>query len=304
MRVVKVGTRQSQLALAQTNQIVQLLQEKNPHVSFEIVPFVTKGDRLTHVSLQEIGGKGVFVKEIEAQLLNGTIDLAVHSLKDVPSVLPDACVLGAIPKREDVRDCMLFKDKQMSFDSLPTGARIGTSSLRRQVQLLHKRKDVIIEALRGNIDTRVQKVMAGEYDAIVLAMAGLSRIDTLSLEQLNYELLPVHISIPAVAQGALGLECRKEDAELRQILLTVHDEETARCVDLERYFLSLMNGDCTFPIGAYARLENNVFHFDVMLATEDMETCHQLRYIGQNDKKLAHLAKHDLEQLGCFGMKK
>lgn len=304
MRVIKVGTRQSKLALAQTRQIIQKLQDLNPQVRFEIVPFVTKGDRLTHVSLQQIGGKGVFVKEIEAQLLNGTIDLAVHSLKDVPSLLPKECVLGAIPKRADVRDCMIFKQSGMSLAQLPVGATIGTSSLRRQVQLLHQRPDLNIKQLRGNIDTRLQRVVDGEYDAIVLAMAGLSRIDTLAIDDYPHELLSSQISIPAVAQGALGLECRQDDMALRAILMSVHDEETSQCVQLERYFLSLMNGDCTFPIGAYARLEKDVFHFDVMLASEDLSQCHQLHYTGKQAKELAHQAKTDLAKLGCFGMKK
>lgn len=302
MRVIKVGTRQSQLALAQTRQIVTELQKHHSNIQFELVPFVTKGDRLTQVSLQEIGGKGVFVKEIEAQLMAGTIDLAVHSLKDVPSILPENCVLGAVPNRADVRDVMIFHDRNHTFETLPKGSVIGTSSLRRKVQLLKVRPDLVIKPLRGNIDTRVQKAVNGEYDAIVLALAGLSRIDTINLEDLHYDILSTTLSVPAVAQGALGLECRKDDLELLTVLKSVNDEETARCAHLERYFLSLMNGDCTFPIGAYAHLVGNTMHFDVMLATEDMATCHQLHYEGTEDSDLANKAEEDLMALGCFGM--
>ena len=176
MRSIKVGTRKSQLAMTQTKMVVERLKECHPDVEFELVPYKTQGDRLVHVSLQTIGGKGVFVKEIEQALLNQDIDIAIHSLKDVPSLLVDGCTIGAIPEREDVRDCLIYREEGMTLETLPQGAVVGTSSIRRQVQLQSLRSDLQFKPLRGNIDSRIRKLQEGECDAIVLAAAGLKRI--------------------------------------------------------------------------------------------------------------------------------
>ena len=187
MKVIKVGTRKSKLAMTQTQQLVDQLKKLHPERDFVLIPYTTKGDRLTHVSLQEIGGKGVFVKEIERALLAGEIDMAVHSLKDMPAKLAEGCALGAISQREDVRDCLIFRQSGQTLADLPEGALIGTSSIRRQVQLQAQRPDLAFKPLRGNIDTRIKKLEEGEYDAIVLAMAGLTRLGWLDQSRLHIQ---------------------------------------------------------------------------------------------------------------------
>lgn len=301
MTTIKVGTRKSKLAQTQTKQALALLQEKHPEVVFELVPYQTKGDRLSTVSLQEIGGKGVFVKEIERALLEKDIDIAIHSLKDMPALLVEGCQLGAIPKREDVRDCLIFHQAGQTLASLPEGARVGTSSLRRKVQLLKIRPDLTICELRGNIDTRIQKVQDGEYDAIVLAMAGLSRMGWLEHSVLNIEPLALESCIPAISQGALAIECRKEDTEILPILQSIHDEETAACVSIERDVLALMNADCTFPIGAYAKKSPLGYQLDVMLATKEGE-CLYASVTGDFPENLAKEAVEQLAIQGAWGI--
>lgn len=268
-RVIKVGTRQSKLAMTQTQQVVDQLKALNPEVSFELVPYKTKGDKLVHVSLQEIGGKGVFVKDIEQALLDEEVDIAVHSLKDVPALLAEGCVLGAIPRREDVRDCLLVREAGMTLENLPAGAVVGTSSQRRQVQLQAKRPDLRFEALRGNIDTRIRKLQEGDYDAIILARAGLNRLGWTDKADLNILPLDTETCLPAISQGALGIECRSDDEEVLNILASVHDKDTADCVGLERAVLGLMNADCTFPIAALAEKVGDDFSLRAMLADEN-----------------------------------
>lgn len=269
MRVIKVGTRQSKLAMTQTQQVVDQLKALNPEVSFELVPYKTKGDKLVHVSLQEIGGKGVFVKDIEQALLDKDVDIAVHSLKDVPALLAEGCVLGAIPRREDVRDCLLVREDGMTFENLPAGAVVGTSSQRRQVQLQGRRPDLRFEALRGNIDTRIRKLQEGEYDAIILARAGLNRLGWTDKADLNIWPLDMATCLPAISQGALGIECRADDEGVLSVLASVHDKDTADCVSLERAVLGLMNADCTFPIAALAEKVGDDFSLRAMLADEN-----------------------------------
>ncbi|NEW61828.1 hydroxymethylbilane synthase [Granulicatella sp. zg-ZJ] len=302
--IIKVGTRKSQLALTQTKQVISLLEKANPDVTFELVTYQTTGDKLVHASLQEIGGKGVFVKDIEVGLLNKKIDIAIHSLKDVPSILPNGCVIGAIPKREDVRDCMIFHQPNMTLDTLPQGAKVGTSSLRRQAQLLKLRPDLNIVALRGNIDTRIQKVLDGEYDAIVLAMAGLSRMGWLEKETLSLQPLDTKVFLPAISQGALAIECREEDTHVLDIIQRIHDEKTAQEVTIERDFLKQMDGDCTFPIGAYATVQDNIYTLQTMLATEETMTCVYATVSDEQAHTLAKNAADCLEAQGAFGRKK
>lgn len=253
-RTIVVGTRQSQLALTQTNQVISdlklLCQKHGLAFDFEIKKIITKGDRILDVTLSKVGGKGLFVKEIEQAMLDGEIDFAVHSMKDMPSMLPEGLTTGAVPLREDPRD-VLISATGLSLDELPEGAVVGTSSLRRSSQLLSYRPDLNIQSIRGNIDSRIRKLETEGFDAIVLASAGLNRMGW-GHKASSY--LPVELCLPAVGQGALGIECREDDVEVRQLLALYNDDITAQTVSAERKFLSVLNGGCQIPIGAYATL--------------------------------------------------
>lgn len=250
-RVIVVGTRQSALALTQTGQVIDELKrisEKHGFdYTFEVKKIVTKGDRILDVTLSKVGGKGLFVKEIEQALVDGVIDLAVHSMKDMPFELPEGLINGAIPKRVDPRDCLVMREGS-SLDDLPIGARIGTSSLRRSCQLKHARPDLQLESIRGNIDSRIRKLEKEGLDAVVLAAAGLTRMGW--QDQISAS-IPVDVCLPAVGQGALGIECRENDKQIRQLLAYYNDTETELTVRAERSFLGALNGGCQVPIGAY-----------------------------------------------------
>ncbi|GIP54989.1 hydroxymethylbilane synthase [Paenibacillus vini] len=256
-RTIIVGTRQSQLALTQTGHVIDALkaicEEHRLPYDFEIKKIVTKGDRILDVTLSKVGGKGLFVKEIEQAMLDGEIDLAVHSMKDMPSKLPEGLVNGAVPKRVDPRDAFISREG-ISLDELPQGAKVGTSSLRRSSQLSAYRPDLVIEPIRGNIDSRLRKLETEGFDAIILATAGLFRM---GWEDKITSYLPVDICLPAVGQGALGIECRENDEEVRHLLSLYNDPETALTVAAERTFLSVLGGSCQVPIGAYAVLGKN-----------------------------------------------
>ncbi|MDB4942933.1 MAG: Porphobilinogen deaminase [Labilithrix sp.] len=241
------ATRRSQLALAQCRAFVKRLVAANAGLEVEELQVVTTGDRIQDRPLSEVGGKGLFVKEIEEALLDGRAQLAVHSIKDVPGVLPDGLLIACIPEREDPRD-VLVSPRHQTLAALPQGATVGTSSLRRAVSLLAQRPDLHIVPMRGNVDTRLRKVDAGECDAIVLARAGLVR---LGLEGRATEVLEPELSLPAVGQGALGIECREEDAATRQALAALHHEPTSRCVAAERGVMVALEGDCKTPLGVY-----------------------------------------------------
>ncbi|MFO0676592.1 MAG: hydroxymethylbilane synthase [Polyangiaceae bacterium] len=245
---MRYATRRSMLALAQSRAFVRALSEKNPGLAFDEVQIVTTGDRIQDRPLSEVGGKGLFVKEIEEALLDGRADLAVHSIKDVPGTLPDGLVIECVPKREDPRD-VLVSPRYGSLAALPEGAKVGTSSLRRSVLLHAARPDLAIVPLRGNVDTRLKKVDAGDCDAIVLARAGLVR---LGLEARATEILSIDVSLPAVGQGALGIECREGDATTLDVLAKVHDPETMMAVAAERGVMIALGGDCKTPLGAHA----------------------------------------------------
>ncbi|WP_433945873.1 hydroxymethylbilane synthase [Paenibacillus sp. SN-8-1] len=254
MRTIIVGTRQSQLALTQTGQVIEALKElcklHSLPFEFEIKKIVTKGDRILDVTLSKVGGKGLFVKEIEQAMLDQEIDLAVHSMKDMPSELPEGLMNGAVPKRVDPRDALISKGG-LTLEELPQGAKVGTSSLRRASQLKAYRPDLNIEAIRGNIDSRLKKLETEGFDAIILAAAGLFRM---GWEDRITSYLPVDICLPAVGQGALGIECRENDEEVRHLLSLYNDPETAITVAAERSFLGALNGGCQIPIGAFASL--------------------------------------------------
>ncbi|WP_310829902.1 hydroxymethylbilane synthase [Paenibacillus pedocola] len=254
MRKIIVGSRQSALALTQTGHVIEdltrLSAEHGFDFTFEVHKIVTKGDRILDVTLSKVGGKGLFVKEIEQAMLAREIDMAVHSMKDMPSELPEGLMNGAVPKRVDPRDCLIASGGS-SLEELPQGARVGTSSLRRSSQLAALRPDLVIEPVRGNIDSRLKKLESGEYDAILLAAAGLTRM---GWQDRVSAYLPPEVCLPAVGQGALGIECREDDTELRKLLALYNDEQTALTVAAERTFLGALNGGCQVPIGAYAVL--------------------------------------------------
>ncbi|MFC4776446.1 hydroxymethylbilane synthase [Paenibacillus sp. GCM10023252] len=253
-RKIVVGTRQSALALTQTGQVIEQLKqiaEKHGYdYSFEIKKIVTKGDQILDVTLSKVGGKGLFVKEIEQALQDGVIDLAVHSMKDMPYELPQGLMNGAIPKRVDPRDCLITKNGEQLAE-LPQGAKVGTSSLRRSSQLKNIRPDLRMESIRGNIDSRIRKLETEGYDAIVLAAAGLTRMDW--QDRISSYIAP-DVCVPAVGQGALGIECREDDAQVRALLSLFNDKDTELTVRAERSFLGALNGGCQIPIGAYATL--------------------------------------------------
>ncbi len=253
MRKITIATRGSKLALWQANHISDLLREEYPGIEVQLLKIKTKGDKILDVPLAKVGGKGLFVKEIEEALLDGRADLAVHSMKDVPTELPEGLEVGIIPPREAETDTLLSV-KYDSLESLPAGAVVGTSSLRRQSQVLALRDDLKIESLRGNLDTRVRKLLDGEFDAIVVATAGLNR---LNLSAPKSEILGPPTFLPAVAQGALGIEYRIEDTEIQDILAFIHDEVTARQVHAERGFLTGLDGGCQVPIAAWSQLDGD-----------------------------------------------
>ncbi len=252
-RTIKIGTRGSQLALWQANHIKSVLEEKYPHYNFELVKIKTQGDKILDVALSKVGGKGLFVKELEDALLEEKVDFAVHSMKDVPVILPEGLHLTAITKREDPRDCFVSKNYNSIVD-LPKNSKVGTSSLRRQCQLLNFRPDLKIEILRGNVETRIRKMVEGSFDAVILAYAGLKR---LNLTEYVREVISEDISLPAIGQGALGIECRKADNEVNQLLSVLNDYNSSQCVKAERAFLRVLEGGCQVPIGAFAHISDN-----------------------------------------------
>lgn len=253
MRRIVVGTRRSALAMTQTRWVIERLKALGTGHAFAVQPIVTKGDRILDVTLSKIGGKGLFVKEIEQALLDGEADLAVHSLKDLPAEVPDGLVIAAVPPREDPRDALISRDGRR-FEELPAGAVVGTSSLRRAAQLRAWRPDVRVVPLRGNVDTRLKRLEAGDFDAIVLAAAGLARMGWLNRVT---EFLPPERVIPAVGQGALAVECRADDDEVLALVARLNDRDTERAVRAERAFLHRLNGGCQVPLGAHAVVEGD-----------------------------------------------
>lgn len=264
-RSLVLGTRGSRLAIWQAEWVQARLREIAPEVTVTLQRIKTSGDKILDVSLAKIGGKGLFVKEIEEALLQGTIDLAVHSMKDVPTALPDGLEILCVPEREDPRDALISRDAK-PLDGLPQGARVGTSSLRRQAQLLHHRPDLKIGMLRGNLDTRLRKLRGGEFDAIVLAAAGLKRMGW--AEQIT-EYLPPEVSLPAIGQGALGLEGRRDDGFVRAIVSALEHPSTREAVTAERALLDKLEGGCQVPIAAHATLSGKRLHLDGLVASVD-----------------------------------
>lgn len=264
-RSIRVGTRGSKLATTQTKQAMAEIQEKYPDIKLELIEIVTKGDRLRDQSLTSIGGQGAFVKEIEYQLMEEKIDIAIHSLKDLPTVIPDELTIGCTLKRKSPHDCLITRIEGQTLETLPKGAKVGTSSLRRQAQLLKVRPDLEILPLRGNIDTRIKRLVEGRYDAILLAHAGIQRLDVKESE-VYFSVLNTKECLPAIGQGALALECRSNDKEVLDLLSSLDDDKTRLAVEAERAFLRTMDGSCTFPIGGFAKIEEGVIKVEGMIS--------------------------------------
>ncbi len=249
--LVRIATRRSKLALTQTRWVADQLKALEPGLSVELIELVTQGDRIQDRPLSEVGGKGLFVSELEQAILEGRAELAVHSLKDLPSELAPGLVIGCVPEREDARDVLVTADG-VEIDALSAGERVGTSSLRRTLQLRAFRNDLAFEPLRGNVDTRLAKLEAGQYRAIVLAYAGLRR---LGMADRPLWPIPASVCVPAVGQGALALECRADAGELQALLTRFEHLPTRCCVEAERSFLAALGGDCHTPLAGYARLD-------------------------------------------------
>jgi len=278
-KIIKIGTRGSKLALWQANWVKSALTAGHPSLSVELLPIKTKGDKILDVALAKVGGKGLFVKEIEEALLNGHIDLAVHSMKDMPSEIPKGLCIGAIPQRETPQDVLISR-KRLLLSQLGPNARIGTSSLRRTAQLLHARPDLVILTLRGNLDTRLKKLDAENLDAIILAAAGVKR---LGLEHRITEYLDEKIMLPAVGQGALCIEIRENDPEVESIITLLEHHETRTVVMGERAFLNRLEGGCQVPIAAHGKIEKNRFTLCGLVATVDGTTVIRQTLSGQKD---------------------
>lgn len=264
-RLFRIGTRGSLLALKQSGNIKAALESLWPGLRVELSVMKTTGDKILDVPLSKVGGKGLFVKEIEDALLAREVDLAVHSMKDVPAALPEGLVIGLIPPREDPRDVLITRHGSTISD-LPEGAEVGTSSLRRAAQLRKLRPDLRISNLRGNLDTRLRKLQEGLYDAIVLAAAGLLRM---GWEDAISSYLDPEEFLPAIGQGALGIEVRIDDSEVLDLLAPLHHPETAVAVEAERAFLEKLEGGCQVPIGGYARVAGGQVELTGLVASPD-----------------------------------
>ncbi|EKU71537.1 hydroxymethylbilane synthase [Selenomonas sp. F0473] len=268
---ITIGTRASKLALWQAEHIAGELRRHHPSLAVVLKKMTTKGDKILDAPLAKIGGKGLFTKELEQAMLAGEIDLAVHSLKDMPTELPAGLVIGAITERLDAGDAFV-SNRYGAIEELPAGAAVGTSSLRRRAQILAVRPDLTLRDLRGNVNTRLEKLDAGEFDAVVLAAAGLRR---LGLGDRIRSVLPRAMMLPAVGQGALAIECRAGDTEILAAIDFLRDANMTAAAAAERAFLSRVEGGCQIPVGVYAEMgEGNMLHVDAMIASVDgMRVC-------------------------------
>lgn len=265
-RKLVIGTRASKLALWQANHVAACLRERYPDMEIELKNMVTTGDKILDVPLAKIGGKGLFTKELEVAMLSGEIDLAVHSLKDMPTELPEGLILAAVTERVDPGDALISPEYK-TLDKLPVNARVGTSSLRRKAQLLNARPDLDIVDLRGNLDTRLKKLTTEKLDAILLAVAGLKR---LGWDEHITQVLPQTICLPAVGQGALAIEARQNDAETLELLAFLNHEPTRQATFAERAFLAEVEGGCQIPIGVYAQVTGqNLLQVQAVIMSPD-----------------------------------
>lgn len=303
-----VGTRSSQLALWQADFVIGELAKKYPELVVEKRLMTTKGDKILNAPLAKIGGKGLFTKELETAMLEGEIDIAVHSLKDMPVVVPEGLVITAITQRADPGDAFV-SSKYESFQQLPAGAKVGTSSLRRKAQLLHARPDLQIEDLRGNVNTRLRKMEEENFDGIILACAGLKR---LGFGDKIRQVLPQTMCLPAVGQGALAIECRQADKETRELLEFLNDRCTRLCTEAERGFLATVEGGCQVPVGVHAVSTETGIRVEAVIASLDGSTllrdaleaevkdAQEARAVGVNlaEKLLARGGREILRSIG------
>ena len=298
MRKLIVGSRRSKLALTQSQQFIDKLKFIDPSLDIEIKEIVTKGDKIVDKQLSKVGGKGLFVKEIQNELFNKEIDMAIHSLKDVPSMIPDGLTLGCIPDREIPFDAYISKN-HIPLQELSEGSIVGTSSLRRGAQILSKYPHLKIKWIRGNIDTRLKKLETEDYDAIILAAAGLKRMgwsDNIVTTYLDRDIL-----LPAIGQGALGIECRSDDKELLDLLSKVHNHDVAQCVTAERTFLSEMDGSCQVPIGGYATIaQDNQIEFTGLIMSPDGKERYEHTALGTDPVKLGIEVSQVLKKQGAY----
>ena len=303
-RVIKIATRQSPLALWQADYVAERLQQAHPGIKTELVKMVTKGDKILDAPLAKIGGKGLFVKELEQGMLEGTADIAVHSMKDVPVEFPEGLHLAVILPREDPCDAFV-SNHYTCLEDLPANAKVGTSSLRRQCQIAERHPDLKILSLRGNVNTRLAKLDAGDYDAIILAAAGLKRLGF--AERITQQ-LDSTVSLPAIGQGAVGIECRIDDPEINQLLAPLHDEQSTIRVRAERAMNERLNGGCQVPIAGFAELRNGQLFMrglvgkpdgSVIYRAEKTGTIEQAEEIGRAvaDELLASGAGKVLQEL-------
>lgn len=265
MKTLKIATRNSPLALWQAEHVKQQLINLHPDLNVELVSMTTEGDRFLDAPLVAVGGKGLFIKELEQALLNGEADIAVHSMKDVTIDLPDELVMPVILKREDVRD-VFISNNYKQIEDLPDGAVLGTSSLRRQSQVKALHPGIELKDLRGNVGTRLRKLDDGEYDAIMLAAAGIIR---LGLKERITQLIPESVLLPAIGQGAIGIECRAGDSEVHELIAPLNDHETSLCVETERAFSRRLFGGCQLPIAGQASIKGNQINLVGLVARID-----------------------------------
>jgi hydroxymethylbilane synthase len=295
--LLRIATRKSQLALWQAEYVSKLLKRHHPELEIELVRLTTQGDKILDTPLAKVGGKGLFVKELEVGMLKGEADIAVHSMKDVPVELPDGLHLPVICPREDPRDAFVSNEHE-TFYSLPQGARVGTSSLRRQCQIRAARPDLEILDLRGNVNTRLAKLDAGDYDAIILATAGLVR---LGMEDRIRERLSPEVSLPAIGQGAIGIECRNDDARVNNLIQPLHDRETALRVTAERAMNAGLNGGCQVPIAGFAEISHDALMLRGLVGEPDGSKIIRAEIAGPTDnaQEMGQVLAEDLLARGA-----
>ncbi|MDP2902739.1 MAG: hydroxymethylbilane synthase [Methylovulum sp.] len=296
-RIIRIATRKSPLALWQAEHVAARLVAAFPDVKTELVKMVTRGDKILDAPLAKIGGKGLFVKELEQGMLDGVADIAVHSMKDVPVDFPEGLHLAAVLPREDPTDAFV-SNSYTSIDDLPANARIGTSSLRRQCQIKERFPNAEILSLRGNVNTRLAKLDAGDYDAIILASAGLKR---LGMAARITQCLDMTVSLPAIGQGAIGIECRRDDTEINAILTVLHDSGTGLCVAAERAMNARLNGGCQVPIAGYALRQGGQLYMRGLVGNPDGSVLYRSERSGGLDQPelIGRLIAEDLLAQGA-----
>ena len=293
-----IGSRGSQLALWQANFVKRELGKADKSISIEIRIIKTKGDKILDVALSKIGDKSLFTKELETQLINRKIDLAVHSLKDLQTQLPKELMLAAVSKRHPVEDVLIARKKGTTLDKLKENAAVATGSLRRRCQLLHLRPDVKVVELRGNVPSRIEKFLKSDWDAVILARAGVERLD---LKKYISSYIDTNLILPAVGQGALGIETHIENTFVNDLLQTLHDENTYKAVLAERSLLRTLEGGCQVPIGAYAQVKPNGLYLDALVGSLDGSVTFRKKVRGTKDQpeKIGKLLAKDLIKAGA-----